>query len=131
MTRGRELVRALLHNVYRAFDFRDESRIYDVLARSAEGDLLEQIFLETRRGLELQSQGGARAKVKAVELVDFAMQSIGVGAFNAAVTWNVASSVGHWGHIHERRNRYRADLDVAPIRWFLEARSEVLEEERL
>ena len=61
-----ELVGRLLHNVYRAFDFRDEERIYDTLALSVSGDLLEQIYLETRRGLELQSQGGARAKVKEV-----------------------------------------------------------------
>ena len=131
-TRAREVISGLLHNVYRAFDFREEGRIYDVLARSADGDLLEQIFLETRRGLELQSQGGARAKVKQVELVDLAIESVDGGAFSAAVTWNVAGSVGHWGHVHERRNRYRAELDVAPVdgAWKL-VRVEVLEEERL
>ena len=35
------------------------STIYDVLDRSVTGDLLTQTYLETRRGLELQSQGGA------------------------------------------------------------------------
>jgi hypothetical protein len=131
-TRAREVISGLLHNVYHAFDFREEGRIYDVLARSADGDLLEQIFLETRRGLELQSQGGARVRVKQVELVDLALESVDGGAFSAAVTWNVAGSVGHWGHVHERRNRYRAELDVAPIdgAWKL-VRVEVLEEERL
>jgi hypothetical protein len=129
--RARELVGGLLHNVYRAFDFREESRIYDVLARSAHGDLLEQLFLETRRGLELQSQGGARARVKQVELIDLSIASTG-RAFTAAVSWNVAGSVGHWGHIHERRNRYRAELGVAPVDgvWKL-VHVEVLEEERL
>ncbi len=131
-TRAREVISGLLHNVYHAFDFREEGRIYDVLARSADGDLLEKIFLETRRGLELQSQGGARVKVKQVEVVDLAIESVDGGAFSAAVTWNVAGSVGHWGHVHERRNRYRAELDVAPVdgAWKL-VRVEVLEEERL
>ncbi len=55
------ILQALLHNVYRAFDFRKEETIYDVLDRSVAGDLLTRIYLETRRGLELQSQGGARA----------------------------------------------------------------------
>jgi hypothetical protein len=130
--RARELVGGLLYNVYRAFDFRDESRIYDVLAKSAHGDLLEQLFLETRRGLELQSQGGARARVKQVELTDLSIEPDAGLAFAANASWNVAGSVGHWGHIHERRNRYRAELGVAPVDgvWKL-VRVEVLEEERL
>jgi hypothetical protein len=130
--RSRELIGGLLHNVYRAFDFRDESRIYDVLARSAHGDLLEQLFLETRRGLELQSQGGARVRVKQVELIDLSVAPAVGRAFMAVVGWNVVGSVGHWGHIHERRNRYRAELDVAPVEgtWKL-VRVTILEEERI
>jgi hypothetical protein len=127
-----EVVGGLLHNIYRAFDFRDEERIYDTLAHSVSGDLLEQIYLETRRGLELQSQGGARAKVKEVVLESIEAEPADGGAFTARATWQVAGSVGHWGHLHERRNRYRADLRVAPIDgdWRL-TRVEILEEERL
>lgn len=130
--RAGEIVGGLLHNVYRAFDFRDEERIYDLLAHSAEGDLLERVYLETRRGLELQNQGGARARVKQVEVVDLAVEPAGAGAFDALTTWNVAGSVGHWGHIHQRRNRYRAKLRVAPVdgAWKL-VDLEILEEERL
>jgi hypothetical protein len=130
--RSRELVGGLLHNVYRAFDFREENRIYDVLAQSAHGDLLEQLFLETRRGLELQSQGGARARVKQVELIDLSITPAAGRAFTAAASWKVAGSVGHWGHTHERRNRYRAELDVAPVdgTWKL-VRVTILEEERI
>ena len=46
-----------MSNVYRAFDFRDEERIYDVLERSVHGGLLTDIYLETRRGLEIRNQG--------------------------------------------------------------------------
>ncbi|MCH6563586.1 MAG: hypothetical protein IH800_14345, partial [Myxococcales bacterium] len=47
-------------------------------------------------------------------------------------TWNVAGSVGHWGHIHQRKNQYRAEIKVAPIGgvWKL-VDLEILEEERL
>jgi hypothetical protein len=130
--RGREVVGALLHNVYRAFDYRDEEQIYDVLAHSADGDLLEQIYLETRRGLVLASQGGARAKVKAIELAELQAEPADDGAFVADITWNVAGSVGHWGHVHQRRNRVRAELLIAPIdgSWKL-IEMKVLEEERL
>jgi hypothetical protein len=131
-TRTRAVVSGLLHNVYRAFDFRAEEQIYDVLARSVEGDLLTRIYLETRRGLELVSQGGARAKVKQIEIVELEAEPAEGASFRASATWNVAGSVGHWGHVHERRNRYRAELRVAPVEgvWKIVA-LEVLDEERL
>jgi hypothetical protein len=130
--RAREVVGGLLHNVYRAFDFRDDERIYDVLSTSVEGDLLEQIYLETRRGLELANQGGARARVKEVDLVELEASPSAGGGFRARAAWNVAGSVGHWGHMHQRRNRYRAEIDVASVdgRWKLVG-LEILEEERL
>jgi hypothetical protein len=130
--RAEEVVSALLHNVYRAFDFRGEEQIYDVLARSAEGELLAQIYLETRRSLELANQGGARAKVKQVEMIDVAAEPGPQGSFVATASWNVAGSVGHWGHVHERKNRYRAELAIAPVAgsWKLVG-LEVLQEERL
>lgn len=130
--RAEEIVSKLLHNVYRAFDFRGEEEIYDVLARSAEGDLLAQIYLETRRSLELANQGGARAKVKQVEMIDVTAEPGPEGSFVATASWNVAGSVGHWGHVHQRKNRYRAELAIAPIAgtWKLVG-LEVLQEERL
>jgi hypothetical protein len=118
--------------VVAAFDFREEERIYDVLAGSVDAELLTRIYLETRRGLELANQGGARAKVKEIELVEVTADAGDGGGFVATTTWNVAGSVGHWGHIHQRRNRYRARLDVRPIdgRWKLTG-LDILDEERL
>jgi hypothetical protein len=130
--RARELVSGLLHNVYRAFDFRQEEQSYDVLARSVEGDLLAQIYLETRRGLELANQGGARAKVKQIELQELTREAAPAGGLTASATWTVMGSVGHWGHIHQRQNQYRARLHVAPIEgeWKLVG-LDILEEKRL
>ena len=53
----------LLTNVYRAFDLRDESAVYDRLAISVMGEQLTQIYLQNRRSLELENRGGARANV--------------------------------------------------------------------
>ena len=109
-----EVVEGVLHNIYRAFDYRQEERVYDILGRSVEGDLLEEIYLETRRGLELTNQGGARARVKQIELTEISARGGEDGAFVARATWNVFGSVGHWGHIHSRSNRYEAELEIAP-----------------
>ena len=129
--RSEEIVSALLHNVYRAFDYRDEEMIYDTLAHSVSGDLLTETYLETRRGLELASQGGARAKVQEIEMLDVTSESDGTG-FRARSTWNVAASVGHWGHIHQRRNQYVAEIQVEPVDgvWKITG-LELVEEKRL
>jgi hypothetical protein len=130
--RAGAVMSGLLHNIYRAFDFRDEERIYDTLAKSVAGDLLTQTYLEARRGLELVNQGGARVKVKEIELIEFETEPAASGGFSATATWIVAGSVGHWGHIHQRSNQYRAALDVAPVDgvWKLVG-LEILEQERL
>jgi hypothetical protein len=131
--RAGEIVKGLLHNIYRGFDFRDEGTIYDILDRSVAGDLLTRIYLETRRSLELASQGGARAKVKEIELLKVASTDLGgERGFEARCTWNVAGSVGHWGHIHRRTNQYEAEFTVRPVdgRWKI-TDMEVLQEERL
>jgi hypothetical protein len=130
--RAGQVVEGVLHNIYRAFDYRQEEQVYDILGRSVEGDLLEEIYLETRRGLELANQGGARARVKAIELTDIAASSGENGAVIARTTWNVFGSVGHWGHIHSRSNRYEAELEISPSEgvWKL-SRMEILDEQRL
>jgi hypothetical protein len=129
--RAEEIVTSLLYNVYRAFDFRDEETIYDTLAHSVTGDLLTETYIETRRGLELASQGGARAKVQEIEMKEVESETEGAG-FRATCTWNVAASVGHWGHIHQRRNQYVAELTIEPVDgvWKI-TRLELIEEQRL
>ncbi|MDH4031506.1 MAG: hypothetical protein OEU49_11705, partial [Chromatiales bacterium] len=122
----------LLTNVYRAFDFRAESDVYDVLERSVDGDLLRDVYLEMRRGLVLASQGGASARVKDVELVELAAEPGEDQGIRARTTWRVRAAVGHWGHIHERRNEYQAELRLQPIDgvWKLVG-VEILDEVRL
>ena len=103
------------------------------LERSATGELLTDIYLETRRSLELENQGGARAKVKEIEMLESSQEPLpGEVGFIARCTWNVSGSVGHWGHIHQRRNQYEARLVVKAVdgAWKI-TDLELLQEERL
>ena len=126
------LVGSLLHNVYRAFDYRGEEVIYDVLARSVSGDLLADIYLETRNSLELASQGGARVKVKTVEMTGTELKDRSGNRLTVTSEWVVSGSVGHWGHVHQRINGYQAELEISEIDkvWKLTG-LEILQEERL
>jgi hypothetical protein len=85
-----------------------------------------------RRGLILASQGGASARVKDVELTDLQTSPADEGGIQARATWQVRAAVGHWGHIHERRNEYQANLQLQPIdgAWKL-VNVEILDEVRL
>ena len=128
------IIEGLLHNIYHAFDFHNESIVYDTLERSVSGDLLTEIYLETQRGLQLENQGGARVKVRSVQLTDIVVSSLdnGGSGFLAEVTWQVIGDVGHWGHVHQRTNQYQAQLQIQPVerQWKLTG-LEVLFEERL
>ena len=127
-----QMVGDLLHNVYRAFDYRGEEVIYDVLEKSVSGELLTDIYLETQKGLELANQGGARVKVKTTEVNNAELLSRDGNRLTIASDWNVSGSVGHWGHIHQRMNGYRANLEISEIDgvWKLTG-LEILEEQRL
>jgi hypothetical protein len=130
--RLKQLVGDLLHNVYRAFDYRGEDVIYDVLEKSVSGELLTDIYLETQKSLELANQGGARVKVKTTEVGNAELMKRNGDILTIASDWNVSGSVGHWGHVHQRTNGYRAILEVSEIDgvWKL-TDLEILEEQRL
>jgi len=123
----------LLKNIYHAFDYRDESDIYDVLAKSTTGDLLTNIYLETQRSLSLKQQGGAKVRVKKVDIIkeDITNLDEDIG-FKARSTWHVTGSVGHWGHIHQRKNEYQAIITVKVIdgKWKI-TEFDMLDEHRL
>lgn len=130
---AKDMLGKLLSNVYVAFDFREEGAIYDTLSRSVSGDLLTDIYLETMKSLELRNQGGARVKVKLVEVTGAEPILLkGEKGFSAVCTWNVTGSVGHWGHIHKRTNRYEARITIKPVegQWKIVG-LELLQEERV
>jgi hypothetical protein len=106
--------------------------IYDVLARSVSGDLLADIYLETQGSLVLANQGGARVKVKSIEMISTELKDRDGNRLTVASEWVVSGSVGHWGHVHQRTNSYQAELELSEIdnAWKLTG-LEILQEERL
>ena len=113
-----EAVFTSLHrNVYRAFDYKSESDVYDVLARSVGDDLLEQVYNEVYQNLVFQDQGGAVARIKSVDIIETGAVSLSEaepGAFDIPAKWRVSGVVCHWGHTHTRINEYQAVYTVAP-----------------
>ena len=106
------IAETLLKNIYRAFDYRDEKVIYDALARSVEGELLAETYLQIHAGLLMQEQGGAVSRVQNVELMNSTIEDPRPGAYTANVKWRVTGTVEHWGHVHTRVNAYEARLRI-------------------
>ena len=111
---AQQLLQALLKNVYRAFDFRDESDVYDKLALSVEGDLLTDIYLQNRKSFAVQRAGGAQAKVQDVDIQHAQAERREGETPTYAIRglWTATGTVGHWGHVHTRSNRYDAIVTV-------------------
>jgi len=112
--RATALLQTLLKNVYRAFDFREEEDVYDKLALTVGGDLLTDIYLQNRRSMAIQQAGGAQAKIKEVVVEAARAERIDGDGLSYALhgTWTALGSVGHWGHVHQRKNRYDAVVTV-------------------
>ncbi len=128
-----EIQRRLLTNVYRAYDMRDEEAIYDRLALTVSGEQLTEIYLDTRRSLELENRGGARAKVDEVQIEKVhSIEHDKGGGYAVDVEWTVSGSVSHFGHTHYRRNRYRAVVTMMESDQFWKIRSlQVVQQQRL
>ena len=107
---------ALLQNIYRAYDYQNESDVYDALEHSVTGNLLEDLFLKIQSGLRMQEQGGAIARVKRVEVGKIALAENSrhdPREINLDATWRVTGTVEHWGHIHTRENEFAARMKIS------------------
>ncbi|MBL9121332.1 MAG: hypothetical protein JNL80_15595 [Phycisphaerae bacterium] len=148
---------AIHANLYRAFDFAEESAIYDALERSVDGPLLEDLFLTIHRSLVMQEEGGAVSRVREVRRDEVKIESIGVvppsvghgaadssplemgagaaselASFIADCRFQVDGRVTHWGHSHDRTYEYQARYRVVarPQGWRI-AEVEVISQSRV
>lgn len=110
------IAESLLTNIYRAFDYNEESDIYDAIAESADGSLLKQIYLDVQKTRQMQEQGGALTTINEVKFLEGEkVADIDGNGFEYRCKWVVNGTVEHWGHIHERTNEFTATLNVQPV----------------
>jgi hypothetical protein len=113
---ARAIFEPLHANVYRAFDYSRESDIYDALARSVDGPMLDSIYNDVYRGLVMQEEGGALSRVKSVDHIESQAGSTPAPTskgFTIRSKWRVQGVVYHWGHSHSRTNEYVAEYTIA------------------
>lgn len=109
----------LHQNIYRAFDYVEEGEIYDALAQSVDGQLLDDLYNQVYRSLIMHEEGGAVSRVEAVRQVATEVESVGQlpsfdgrPGFQVHARWQVDGVVRHWNHAHYRTNEYEARYTV-------------------
>jgi len=110
------LTNALLTNVYRSLDLRNEEAVYDRLALTVYGDKLAEIYLQSRKSMELENRGGARGRVDDVEILEIkSIKDLDENRIAIELLWKVSGSVTHFGHTHYRQNKNYAVMTIIPI----------------
>ncbi|MBT8438885.1 MAG: hypothetical protein KJO91_04095 [Gammaproteobacteria bacterium] len=110
----RLIMHSLLKNVYLSFEFRDESDVFDKLALSVNGELLEEIYLQNRNSLAVKKAGGAQARVNEIEILEAEaeMSTSDGNGFAVRAKWTAKGSVDHWGNVFVRKNYYDGLLNI-------------------
>lgn len=106
----KQLTEAILSNIYRAFDFREDEDVYAALESVVDGPVLRDIYLRVKRSLIMAEQGGTLAHANDVVVNE--ITKIGKKSFEFEVKWNVVSVSEHWGHIHKQTTEFRARLSL-------------------
>ena len=113
-----EIFKALHANIYRSFDYQTESDIYDSLAQSVSGPILNEIYEMVYLGLVVQEKGGAVCSVDKVEVLDthfIPLENTDIAQYQVSCCWRVWGIVAHWEHNHKRVNEYNAVYTVSDV----------------
>lgn len=119
---ARRVVSRVLSDTYHAFNVTDEDELYDRLAGSVTEELVDDLYLDSRRRLTAGTREGAEVTVRDVsvleigEPVDAAASGRG---FAYDCKWVVTARVRHLQHVHHRQNIYNGmlTLQIDGDRW--------------
>ena len=75
--------------------------------------------MQLHQSLEMKEQSGAIARIQSIkydsgEESPRSATTVPWPGFEYRSTWTVAGTVEHWGHIHERQNRFNAVFTIEP-----------------
>jgi hypothetical protein len=111
-----KIVAQLVGNLHNALQLREESKLQDAIALNVSPQKLDAVLPEARRALAIEIQGGGTARVDSVDdVVVRDIESLDGGGFRAVTEWRADASAGHWGHLHQRRMRFSALMELQPV----------------
>jgi hypothetical protein len=111
------ITRHLIENSHKALQKKIPELLDDALSNSISEDSFEEVKQELSRALLVEMQGGGVGTVDSIRdlIVTNTVPASSGNGFLATVSWSVTASGNHWGHPHQKRIRFNALMDVAPI----------------
>jgi hypothetical protein len=109
-----QIVTGVLTNVNHAFIEKDPAALRQALEVVVASRALNDVEAELGRALAIKVAGGGIARVNAIEglvLTDLTTLEDRPG-FRSLAEWTAKASAGHWGHIHRRKIRFRALVEL-------------------
>lgn len=106
-----QIFQNLHRNIYRAFDAKTESDIYDTLAAGLSGQILDEVYNEVYQSFVSRNRGGGRFSVRRIKPIATTVLPAEDGdgtAYRVRYRWRVYGAVTHAGHTHARANEYEA-----------------------
>jgi hypothetical protein len=113
-----KVVENKLLNTYTAFNIAEEEVLFERLNENLEEGLLDHIYLDSRRRLNMGLREGSTVTVKEVSLGDLGTPLDGgtsAEGMRYPATWTVTAQVKHLKHIHYRKNRYTGTIALKSI----------------
>ncbi len=112
------LLQQVLWQTYTAFNEEDEDVLYEKLDQSVAPELIDDLYLDSRRRLRSGIQEGAEVSVRAVAIDSVGSDIVGMQAaegFTFPADWVVTARVKHLQHVHHRRNLYGGKIQLRLI----------------
>ncbi|MEJ2162310.1 MAG: hypothetical protein P8X60_03050 [Robiginitalea sp.] len=113
-----QLMERKLWSTYTAFNIADEDALFEQLSENLDEDLLDHIYLDSRRRLTMGLREGSVVTVKEVSLDPLGTpesDAPGTAGWKYPATWTVTARVKHLKHIHYRKNQYTGTISLKPI----------------
>jgi hypothetical protein len=112
---ARRVVSRVLSDTYHAFNLADENQLYDRLASSVTDDLVDDLYLDSRRRLRTGTREGAQVTVRDVSVMEIGEPSDSFDSgdsYRYQCRWVVTVRVQHLQHVHHRQNIYNGELQL-------------------
>ncbi|MBL7472708.1 hypothetical protein [Robertkochia sediminum] len=108
------VMQQVLSNTYTAFNIEDEEALYEALSSNVDEQLLDNMYLDSRRRLTMGLREGSEVTVEEVRvnLLGHAETPSGESGLSYPASWTVTARVKHLKHIHYRRNRYTGTIEM-------------------
>lgn len=113
-----DLMESKLLNTYTAFNLSEEEELFERLSQNLDEDLLDHVYLDSRRRLTMGLREGSTVTVREVLLGELGEA---IDADNVAeelrypATWTVTAQVKHLKHIHYRKNKYTGTVGLKSV----------------